>query len=148
MILVVTRSLIGACKLSVLLTGIWVLTPQHFWEFVPMVWLYPALWVVGYVLSTVDDDKLEDKAYRIFVRLLILWVTLIAVWAFLRVCEMFAWDVTNQWQHMLLMVGLFFGITPTTVKPGVTNATGELLRATQRRKVRCAKQKLKNSRTP
>lgn len=148
MILVVTRSLIGACKLSVLLAGVWVLTPQHFWEFVPMVWLYPALWVVGYVLSTLDADKLEDKAYRIFVRLLILWVTLIAVWAFLRVCEMFAWDVTNQWQHMLLMIGLFFGITPTTVKPGVTNATGELLRATQRRKVRCAKQKLKNSRTP
>ena len=73
MILVVTRSLIGACKLSVLLTGIWVLTPQHFWEFVPMVWLYPALWVVGYVLSTVDVDNLENKPYRVLVRLLICW---------------------------------------------------------------------------
>lgn len=148
MILVVTRSLIGACKLSVLLAGVWVLTPQHFWEFVPMVWLYPALWVVGYVLSTVDADNLENKPYRVLVRLLICWVTIIAIWAVVRVCEMFAWDVTNQWQHMLLMVGLFFGITPTTVKPGVRNATGELLRATQRRKVLCAKQKLKNSRTP
>lgn len=113
-----------------------------------MVWLYPALWVSGYVLSTVDADNLEDKAYRIFVWLLICWITLIAVWAVLRVGEMFAWDVVNQWQHMLLMIGLFFGITPTTVKPGVRNATGELLRSTQRRKVRCAKQKLKNLRTP
>lgn len=148
MILVVTRSLIGTCKLSVLLAGIWVLTPQHFWEFVPMVWLYPALWVVGYVFLKVDNDKLENKAYRIFVRLLICWITLIAIWAVLRVGEMFTWDVTNQWQHMLLMVGLFFGITPTTVKPGVRNATGELLRSARRRKVRCAKQKLKNLRTP
>lgn len=113
-----------------------------------MMWLYPALWVVVYVLSTADADNLENKAYRIFVRLLILWVTIIAVWAVLRVCEMFAWDVTNQWQHMLLMVGLFFGVTPTTVNPGVRNATGELLRANQRRKVRCAKQQLNNLRTP